>query len=325
MHYIRFMASKPLRILALIEPLSTISPKTDTTYALYVAAQKRGHALFIATPEDLRVRETGALRILATPVSIAAPGAPMLASGAALVQAGDAFDVVLIRHDPPYNMRYLTATYLLELLPPKTLVLNNPKAIRDCPEKLLPLRFPGLLPPTLISRSKEAIEAFWHEQGKMVLKPLYSCGGDGVVVLEPNDPNFTSIVELLSRSYPEPLIAQRYLPEIRQGDKRILLLDGEPIGAVARVPAADEVRANLHVGGTATATELTPRDREICSTLKPFLQEHGLLFVGIDVIGSYLTEINVTSPTGLQEITALTGRDIGGDIWTTLEAKHRQI
>lgn len=312
--------TKPRAILALIEPIESINPVTDTTYALLWAAQARGHTLYAATPEDLAVREDGAVSVMATAIRVD-KGLPLVKMAQPTLMAGGAFDIILVRHDPPYNMRYLTATYLLERIAPRPLIVNNPKAIRDCPEKLLPLRFPGLLPPTLITRSKALIEEFWAEQGTIVLKPLYSSGGDGVVVLRPGDANFGSMVELLCRSYPEPLIAQRYLPEIRSGDKRILLLNGEPLGAVARMPAANDVRANLHAGGTAAAAPLTVRDKEICAQLKPFLQEQGLLFVGIDVIGDYLTEINVTSPTVLQEMMALTGRDLAADIWTVLEAQ----
>ncbi len=231
------------------------------------------------------------------------------------------FDVVLMRQDPPFDMAYITATHILEHIQPGTLVVNDPVEVRNAPEKLFVTHFEGLMPPTLISNQRREIDAFRAEHGDIILKPLYGNGGAGVFRVRPDDENYGALLEMFSAFYNEPLIAQRYLPENRVGDKRIILIDGKAAGAINRVPREGETRSNLHVGGRAEKTELTARDLEICQAIGPELARRGLLFVGIDVIGDYLTEINVTSPTGIQEIGRLDGTDLAAQIWDAIESK----
>jgi glutathione synthase len=322
--YIMLMSlkTKPLSVVAVMDPVAGIDPETDTTFALMLEAQRRGHRVFYARPDDVRLDNMGVSAWL-TDVTLHDAKPPHHAVlGHSVESRFDSIDVVLIRHDPPYDMRYLTPAYMLEFLPPHVFCINNPRSIRDCPEKILPLRFPDLVPRTLISRDLKALRAFWEEEGTAVLKPLYHHGGAGVFVLKPGDTNFNSMVELLQEQYAEPLIIQQYLPAVRQGDKRILLLDGEPLGCIARIPKDNESRANLHVGGTAEYRGLTPRDHEICKALAPFLRERDLFFVGIDVIGDYLTEINVTSPTVLPEMEQLSGDNLRQRVWQAIEAKR---
>ncbi|MFN9790634.1 MAG: glutathione synthase [Holosporales bacterium] len=312
---------KPLGVVAVMDPMAGINPETDTTFALMREAQHRGHRVFYVRPDDIRLDNKGVSAWLAAVTLYDARPPHHAVLGAAFESRFEDIDVVLIRHDPPYDMRYLTPAYMLEFLPSRILCINDPRSIRDCPEKILPLRFPDLLPKTLISRDSMALRAFWEQQGTAVLKPLYHHGGAGVFVLKAGDTNFNSMVEILQDRYAEPLIIQQYLPAVRQGDKRILLLDGEPLGCIARIPKDDESRANLHAGGTAEHRELTLRDHEICRTLAPFLRERGLFFVGIDVIGDYLTEINVTSPTVLPEMELLSGNNLRQRVWQAIEAK----
>jgi glutathione synthase len=230
------------------------------------------------------------------------------------------FDAILMRQDPPFDMAYITATHLLELLPEDgPLVVNDPASVRNAPEKLFVLRFKELMPPTLLTRDRDEIRAFRREYGDIVLKPLFGNGGAGVFRLRPGDENLTALLEMYESIQREPVMVQRYLPEVRRGDKRIILVEGEPMGGVMRVPAEGEARANLHVGGRAEKTELTAREREICAAIGPTLRTQGLVFVGIDVIGDYMTEINVTSPTGIQEIARLDGTDIAARIWDAIE------
>jgi glutathione synthase len=229
---------------------------------------------------------------------------------------------VLMRQDPPFDMAYITATHLLELLPEDgPLVVNDPASVRNAPEKLFVLRFKELMPPTLLTLDKDEILAFWREHGDIILKPLFGNGGAGVFRLRPGDENLNSLLEMYALAHREPIMVQRYLPEVRQGDKRVILVEGEPGGSVMRVPPEGEARANLHVGGRAVKSELTARDREICAAIGPTLREQGLVFVGIDVIGDYMTEINVTSPTGIQEIARLGGVDLSQNIWDAIEAR----
>ncbi|MBV9524087.1 MAG: glutathione synthase, partial [Alphaproteobacteria bacterium] len=230
-------------------------------------------------------------------------------------------DVVLMRQDPPFDMAYITATHLLEHVHPATLVVNDPANVRNAPEKLFVTRFEGLMPPTLITSDRAEILSFREEHGDIILKPLFGNGGAGVFRVRPEDENLNALLEMFTLLYREPLMVQRYLPEVRAGDKRIILIDGEPVGGVLRVPAKGEARANLHVGGTAVKTELTDREREICAAIGRTLREQGLLFVGIDVIGDYLTEINVTSPTGIQEINRLDGVKLETKVWDAIEAR----
>jgi len=230
-------------------------------------------------------------------------------------------DVILMRQDPPFDMAYITATHVLEHISGKVLVVNDPAAVRNAPEKLFATHFAGLMPPTLVSSDRDAILAFRRRHSDIILKPLFGNGGAGVFRIKPDDENFNALLESFAVFYREPIVVQRYLPEVRRGDKRIILVDGEPVGAVLRVPAKGEARANLHVGGKALKTKLTRREREICAAIGPSLRDQGLVFVGIDVIGDYLTEINVTSPTGIQEINRLTGSAIEKLVWDAIEQR----
>ena len=231
-------------------------------------------------------------------------------------------DVILMRQDPPFDMAYVTATYMLETVHPKTLVVNDPAEVRSAPEKLMVTAFPGLQPPTLITSDPVALTAFHKQHGDVVLKPLHGNGGSGVIKLRADDPNLDALIEIHQGASRDPLVIQKFIPAVSKGDKRIILIDGEPVGAINRVPAAGAVRSNLHVGGTAMPVELTPRDLEICKAIGPTLKERGLIFVGIDVIGDYLTEINVTSPTGAQQLKAFTGIDATALMWDVIEAKR---
>jgi glutathione synthase len=233
-----------------------------------------------------------------------------------------AFDVVLLRQDPPFDLAYITSTHLLERIHPKTLVVNNPSSVRNAPEKIFVMDFPELMPPTLISRDLDEINSFRAEHGAVVMKPLHGHGGAAVFRILPQDMNFGSLYDMFSVTFREPWVIQRFLPEVKHGDKRIILVDGEFAGAVNRVPAADDLRSNMVRGGAANATELTEREREICARLGPALRERGLLFVGIDVIDGNLTEINVTSPTGIRAIARLRGPDVAAKIWNAIEAKR---
>jgi glutathione synthase len=231
----------------------------------------------------------------------------------------DEFDVVWLRQDPPFDMGYITTTHLLDHVHPRTLVVNDPFWVRNCPEKLLVLNFPDLIPPTTIARDLETLRAFKHAHGDIILKPLYGNGGAGVFRLDPSDRNLASLHELFTGMSREPLIAQKFIPDVSNGDKRIILVDGEPVGAINRVPAAGETRSNMHVGGRPEKSGLTERDLEICARIGPTLREKGQIFVGIDVIGRYLTEINVTSPTGIQELERFDGRNVAALVWEAIE------
>jgi glutathione synthase len=304
-----------------MDPIDTINIDADSTFALAVEAQARGHALFHYLPQALTLRD-GRLVARGRPLEVVRQHGNHHRFGAfeELDLAG--FDIVLMRQDPPFDMAYITATHLLELLPEDgPLVVNDPASVRNAPEKLFVLRFRDLMPPTLLTLDPAEIRAFWQEHGDIVLKPLFGNGGAGVVHLRPGDDNLNSLLEMYAGVYREPVMVQRYLPAVRLGDKRIILVEGEPVGAVNRVPAEGEARANLHVGGRAQKTELTAREREICAAIGPALRAQGLVFVGIDVIGDYMTEINVTSPTGIQEIARLDGVDLASNIWDAIEAR----
>jgi glutathione synthase len=305
-----------------MDPIDTINIDADSTFALALEAQARGHALYHYLPQALTLRD-GRLYARGRPLQVFRRHGNHHRFGAyeELDLAG--FDVVLMRQDPPFDMAYITATHLLELLPAEgPLVVNDPASVRNAPEKLFVLRFRELMPPTLLTLDPEEIRAFWREHGDVVLKPLFGNGGAGVFHLRPGDENLSALLEMYALVHREPVMAQRYLPEVRQGDKRIILVEGEPVGAVNRVPPEGEARANLHVGGRAQRTILTDREREICAAIGPTLRERGLVFVGIDVIGDYMTEINVTSPTGIQEIARLDGVDLAPNIWNAIETRH---
>ena len=304
-----------------MDPIDTINIDADSTFALALEAQARGHALYHYLPQALTLRG-GRLYASGRPLEVFRRHGNHHRFGdfEELDLAG--FDIVLMRQDPPFDMAYITATHLLELLPEGgPLVVNDPASVRNAPEKLFVLRFGELMPPTLLTLDVDQIRAFWREHGDIIMKPLFGNGGAGVVHLRPGDDNLGSLLEMYASVYREPVMVQRYLPEVRQGDKRIILVEGEPVGAVNRVPPDGEARANLHVGGRARKTVLTAREREICAAIGPSLRAQGLVFVGIDVIGDYMTEINVTSPTGIQEIARLDGVDLATNIWDAIEAR----
>ncbi|MFA5951418.1 MAG: glutathione synthase [Hyphomicrobium sp.] len=309
-----------LRIACQMDPIERIDIRGDSTFAILLEAQRRGYEIFYYTPQNL-----------------ALSGDKLLARGSSLTvedKAGDHYqldgarvedlstwDVVLLRQDPPFDMAYITTTHLLERIHPKTLVVNDPANVRNAPEKVFVLDFLDLMPATLVTRSMEDVQAFRRAHGDIIVKPLYGNGGASVFRIRPEDTNLASLVELFQTVFREPFMVQEYRSEVRLGDKRIILVDGEFAGAVNRVPAKDETRSNLHVGGTAERTELTSREREICDRLGPELKKRGLLFTGIDVIGGYLTEINVTSPTGIRQVRAFGGADIAAMIWDAIERK----
>ena len=305
-----------------MDPIDTINIDADSTFALALEAQRRGHAMFHYLPQALTLRD-GRLYARGRTLSVRREHGNHHSFGAFEELDIAGFDIVLMRQDPPFDMAYITATHLLELLPEDgPLVVNDPAAVRNAPEKLYVLRFKELMPPTLLTLDPVEIRAFWQEHGDIILKPLFGNGGAGVFRLRPGDENLNSLLEMYALVHREPVMVQRYVPEVRLGDKRIILVEGEPVGAVMRVPPEGEARANLHVGGRAQKTELTPRERDICAAIGPSLRQQGLVFVGIDVIGDYMTEINVTSPTGLQEIARLDGIDLAVNIWDAIEARY---
>jgi glutathione synthase len=309
----------PLQVAIQMDPVEGINIETDTTFAMMLEAQTRGHALWVYAPERLAM-EDGRVTARGRALNLQAVRGDHHRTGESEVRDLSQMDVVLMRQDPPFDMAYITATHLLERIHPKTLVVNDPAEVRNAPEKLFVTGFPGLQPPTLITSDPEAIYDFRDRHGDMVLKPLYGGGGSGVVRLRPDDPNLDALLELHAMIGREPVIAQKFIPAVSKGDKRILLVDGEPVGAVNRIPAEGQVRSNLARGGRAEAVELTARDREICAAIGPELKRRGLLFVGIDVIGDYLTEINVTSPTGAQQLRRFGGADAARVLWDRIEA-----
>lgn len=310
-----------LKVALQMDPVERINIDGDSTFRIGLEAQARGHALFYYTPDRLAYREG---RVLARgwPLTLRREKGNHFTLGAEVeVDLGD-FDVVWLRQDPPFDMGYITTTHILDMIHPKTLVVNDPFWVRNYPEKLLVLRFPDLTPPTLVARDLATIRAFKHAHGDIILKPLYGNGGAGVFRLDPNDRNLASLHELFSGINREPLIAQKYLPAVVNGDKRIILVNGEPVGAINRVPAAGETRSNMHVGGRPEKVGLSARDLEICAAIGPTLRDKGQIFVGIDVIGDWLTEINVTSPTGIQELERFDGTNTAAKIWDVIEAKR---
>ena len=309
-----------LKVAFQMDPIERIDIRGDSTFALLLEAQWRGHDVFYYTPDNLTLKDG---KLVAFGHSLTVEDKPGDHYRLAHPREEDlsGFDVVHLRQDPPFDMAYITTTHLLERIHPKTLVVNDPVAVRNAPEKVFVLDFLDLMPPTLVTRSPDAIRAFRDTHKDIVVKPLYGNGGAAVFHIPPSDTNLNSLIELLGQTFREPLMVQRYLPEVRAGDKRIILVDGEVAGAINRVPAPDETRSNLHVGGTAEPVTLTARDKEICARLAPELKKRGLIFVGIDVIGPYLTEINVTSPTGIRQIANFGGADIAAMIWDVVEAK----
>jgi glutathione synthase len=304
-----------------MDPIGSINIDADSTFVLALEAEARGHLLYHYGPKDLAFRN-GRLYARAQPLKVRRERGNHYSLGAAETIDLAGVDVVLMRQDPPFDMAYITATHLLERIHPQTLVVNDPISVRNAPEKLFVTQFPTLMPPTLITSDRREIDAFRAEHHDIIVKPLFGNGGAGVFRIRDGDENLGSLLEMFASIGPEPLMIQRYVPEVRQGDKRIILIDGEPAGAVLRVPAQGEARANLHVGGKAMKTGITAREREICAAIGPALKAQGLIFVGIDVIGDYITEINVTSPTGLQEINRFDEVKLEARIWDAIEAKR---
>lgn len=311
-----------LKIAIQMDPIEAVDVNADTSFDLALEAFGRGHQIWVYQPQMLQL-DSGVVKARARKVEHLKreQGAHVKLAAPELISLHDV-DVVLIRQDPPFNMAYITAAQILERLMSDVLVLNNPRSVRDAPEKLFVTDFADLTPPTLITRDVEAMREFRKVHGDVIVKPLYGNGGAGVFKLSSDDSNFNALLELFSEAYAEPSIIQKYLPAVTKGDKRIILLDGEAVGAINRVPAAGETRSNMHVGGRAEAVEMSERDQEICDRIGPILSERGLVFTGIDVIGDYLTEINVTSPTGVQEVRRFGGADISALFWDWAEGQR---
>jgi len=305
-----------------MDPIEKIDIAGDSTFSLALEAQTRGHALLYYGPRDLTFRE-GKVTARVRPLSVRAVKGDHFVLGETRVYDLSHADVVLMRQDPPFDMAYITATHVLEYIHPKTLVVNDPGQVRNAPEKIFVTQFRDLMPPTLITSDRQEINEFRAQHKDIILKPLYGNGGAGVFRVKSDDENLGALLEMFTQFYREPVIVQRYLPEVRKGDKRIILVDGEFAGAINRVPAAGEARSNMHVGGRPEATTLTKREQEICAALGPELKKRGLIFTGIDVIGGQLTEINVTSPTGILEVRRFGGPDIAKLIWDAIERRKQ--
>jgi glutathione synthase len=310
-----------LKVAIQMDPIEQIGIRGDSSFAMLLEAQRRGHEIFYYLPQHLSLRD-GRLYARGWSLSVRDEEGNHFTKTDPRIEDLGAWDVVLLRQDPPFDMAYITTTHLLEVIHPKTLVVNDPVEVRNAPEKIFVTRFPDLMPETLITRDRDAIRAFKDQFGDIILKPLYGNGGAGVFRLSHGDENLASLLELFEQSFREPFIVQRYLPEVRKGDKRIILVDGKAVGAINRVPAQGEARSNMHVGGRAEPTELTRREQEICEAIGPELKARGLIFVGIDVIGDWLTEINVTSPTGIREVKRFGGADIAALLWDAIEARR---
>ncbi len=306
-----------------MDPIESVNIDADSTFVLALEAQRRGHALFHYLPRQLFFREQRVYAV-SRPLQVRREHGNHFTLGAPQTIDLATLDIVLMRQDPPFDMSYITATHLLEHVHPQTLVVNDPVHVRNAPEKLFVTHFEGVMPPTLITSDRAEILDFRQRHRDIIVKPLFGNGGAGVFHITENDENLNALLELFTQLYREPVIVQRYIPEVREGDKRIILVDGVAVGAINRVPAAGEARSNLHVGGTALKAELTVRDREICEAIGQSLKSRGLIFVGIDVIGNYLTEINVTSPTGLQEINRFDNVRLEERIWDAVEAAYKE-
>jgi len=315
------MPGMTLKVAIQMDPLGGVDIDADTTFALAEEAQRRGMTLWTFAPDQL-IHDNGRLRARARPSRVQrVKDAPGLFEPQQVIDLVEDVDIVLIRQDPPFDMGYITACHLLELVARETLVLNDPAQVRSSPEKLFPLDWPDLIPPTLISRDEAALADFRNRHGDIILKPLFGNGGAGVFRLKASDSNFASLLEMFLERSREPVIAQAFLPAVSEGDKRIILIDGTPVGAINRRPKPGETRSNLHVGGTAEPADLSPRDHEICDAIGPALKRRGLVLVGIDVIGGRLTEINVTSPTGVQELKRFSGIDAARLFWDAAIAR----
>lgn len=309
-----------LKIALQMDPVDQVKIDADTTFHIGLEAQRRGYSLFFYTPDNLAYME-GRIIARGFPIELRRDKANHVSYGPEEVVDLAEFDVVWLRQDPPFDMAYITSTHLLDLLKGQTVVVNDPFWVRNLPEKLFVLQFPDLTPPTAIARDLQTIRDFREKHGDIILKPLYGAGGAGVFKLSHYDGNLVALHELFTGISREPLIVQKFVPAVTRGDKRVILIDGEPVGAINRVPLAGETRSNMHVGGRAEKIDLTERDREICARIGPPLRERGQILVGIDVIGDWLTEINVTSPTGIQELERFDGIDVVGRLWNAVEKR----
>ena len=303
-----------------MDHISTVDINGDSSFVLALEAQNRGHSIFHYLPESLSL-DSGRVLCNAELMTVRREAGNHFALGETQELDLATVDVVLMRQDPPFDMSYITATHILDHIHPKTLVVNDPTHVRNAPEKLFVMEFPDLMPPTLITRDTARVASFRNEHKDIIIKPLFGNGGAGVFHLQPGDENMNSLMEMFLTSSREQVMVQKYMPEVRAGDKRIILIDGEPAGAINCIPAKGEARSNMHVGGKAVASALTKREHQICARIGPALKERGLIFVGIDVIGDYMTEINVTSPTGLQEIGRYDGVNLEAQIWDAIEAR----
>ena len=310
-----------MKIAVQMDHISTLHIEGDTTFALMLEAQARGHELFHYTTDRLGMRD-GKVFAGLEPVTVQDVEGDHYTLGEKVHTDLSTMDVILMRQDPPFHMGYITATHILERIHPDTLVLNYPAEVRNAPEKIFVTEYPDLMPPTLISRNTDDINAFREEFGDIIVKPLYGNGGAGVFRVTKEDQNLSSLLEMFDSLYPEPYVIQQYLPDVRAGDKRIILIDGEPVGAINRVPAEGDARSNMHVGGKAVKTDMTERELEICARIGPELKKRGFVLVGIDVIGDVMTEINVTSPTGVREVKKFGGADIAALFWDAVEKKR---
>ena len=312
----------PLKVAVQMDPIERIRIAGDSTFALLLEAQARGHELFYYTPDRLAMSD-GTVSARIRPLSVRDTAGDHFTLGEEKRARLDTLDVILLRQDPPFDMEYIYTTHLLERVHPKTLVVNDPAQVRNAPEKMLVNDFHELMPPTLITRNLAEIKEFRNEHGDVVMKPLYGKGGEAVFRVAARDMNFGSLYDLFATTFQEAWVVQKFLPAVKDGDKRIILVDGEFAGAVNRVPAEDDLRSNMVAGGAARGTEITAREREICERIGPELRKRGLIFTGIDVIGGLLTEINVTSPTGIRAIKNLGGPDIAKMIWEAIELKRK--
>ena len=310
-----------LKVAVQMDHISTVSIAGDTSFALSLEAQRRGHELFHYTPDRLSM-EGGKIYARIEAMEVRDVQGDHYTLGEEVRTDLSEMDVILLRQDPPFDMNYITTTHLLERIHPQTLVVNDPAWVRNSPEKIFVTEFPDLMPETLITKDPREVDAFRKQHGDIIVKPLYGNGGAGIFHLHEADRNLSSLLEMFEQMFREPYIVQRYLKDVRKGDKRIILIDGEPVGAINRVPAEHDARSNMHAGGRAEPTELTAREREICARIGPSLKERGFILVGIDVIGDYMTEINVTSPTGIREIKRFGGADIAALFWDAVEAKR---
>jgi len=311
----------PLKVAVQMDPIERIKIRGDSTFALLLEAQKRGHSISYYTTDKLTLRDS---KVIASvqPLTVRDTEGDHFTLGEAKRTDLSTFDVVLMRQDPPFDLNYITATHLLERIHPKTLVVNDPAHVRNAPEKMMVMEFPELMPPTMITRDLAEIKSFRDEHNDIVMKPLYGHGGGAVFRITKDDLNFGSLYDMFAVTFREPWVVQKFLPAVKHGDKRIILVDGVYAGAVNRVPAPDDLRSNMVRGGSPADTKLTKREQEICERLGPELKRRGLIFTGIDVIDGNLTEINVTSPTGIRAIARLGGPDVAAIIWDCIEKKR---